>query len=579
MKTKRKFLSALFVLCLLFTLLPMTTLAAENEVDTWDGTADTSWFDSSDVKDSYEIATAEQLAGLAKIVNSGEGADFAGKTFYLQKDLDLGGHEWTAIGNLPTASDGTAFYGNFDGQGHEIKNMTTTTQKVHNQLGLFGGVTGGTISNLHVTDATVVNTEEMYAGILACQASQATIISCSVSGTLTTTPLGGSNVGGMIGLAQGSTNVIGCSSSATIIDYVTKWTGHAIGGIIGAWAHTDNQDGFISDCYFNGKILFSEDSNVEIGQSGLTGGILGYHYISQNGTGDVVLNNCMTATSQIENAYTKSGEGNPPTWIMYNTESGAPQNCYWPDSADNWPPAVINLESNPTIIDTCGSSVKDFKDIALLEALKANAHQNVNWVIGIKHPTFDWDEQNIPANYKAVEEAVKTAQALNAELYTNYADVTQALEAVDWNKSKLEQAEVDKMAQDILDAVSALEYKPASYDKVTEAIKKAEALNKDEYTDFSKVEAAINSVVYGKNITEQDEVDAMAKAIEEAITALEKKPVQAEPDKNISSAGEASSPHTGDSSNLPLWITVMLTAAIVCIGTMLYIKKRHHKTK
>ena len=256
MKTKRKFLSSLFAFCLLFTLIPMTTLAAENETDTWDGTADTSWFDSSDVKDSYEIATAEQLAGLAEIVNSGEGADFAGKTFYLQKDLDLGGHEWTAIGNLPTASDGTAFYGNFDGQGHEIKNMTTTTQKVHNQLGLFGGVTGGTISNLHVTDATVVNTSEMYAGILACQTSQATIISCSVSGTLTTTPLGGSNVGGVIGLAQGSTNVIGCSSSATIIDYVTSWTGHAIGGIIGAWVHTDDQNGFISDCYFNGKILF-----------------------------------------------------------------------------------------------------------------------------------------------------------------------------------------------------------------------------------------------------------------------------------------------------------------------------------
>lgn len=161
---------------------------------------------------------------------------------------------------------------------------------------------------------------------------------------------------------------------------------------------------------------------------------------------------------------------------MYNTESGAPQNCYWPDSADNWPPAIINLESNPTIIDTCGSSVKDFKDTALLEALKANAHQNVNWVIGIKHPTFDWDEQNIPANYKAVEEAVKTAQALNAELYTNYADVTQALEAVDWNKSKLEQAEVDKMAQAILDAVSALEYKPASYDKVAGSDKKSRVL-------------------------------------------------------------------------------------------------------
>lgn len=70
----------------------------------------------------------------------------------------------------------------------------------------------------------------------------------------------------------------------------------------------------------------------------------------------------------------------------------------------------------------------------------------------------------------------------------------------------------------------------------------------------------------------------MAKAIEEA-TALEKKPVQTDPDKEISSASEVSSPHTGNNSNLSLWIAVMLTAAIVWGGTMLYIKKRHHKTK
>ena len=52
---------------------------------------------------------------------------------------------------------------------------------------------------------------------------------------------------------------------------------------------------------------------------------------------------------------------------------------------------------------------------------------------------------------------------------------------------------------------------------------KANALNKDDYKDFSAVEAAINAVVRGKNITEQSEVDAMAKAIEDAIAALQYK--------------------------------------------------------
>ena len=69
----------------------------------------------------------------------------------------------------------------------------------------------------------------------------------------------------------------------------------------------------------------------------------------------------------------------------------------------------------------------------------------------------------------------------------------------------------------------AMTYLPADYTKVDEAIAKANALNKDNYKDFSAVEAAVNAVVRDKNITEQSEVDAMAKAIEDAIAALQYK--------------------------------------------------------
>lgn len=69
----------------------------------------------------------------------------------------------------------------------------------------------------------------------------------------------------------------------------------------------------------------------------------------------------------------------------------------------------------------------------------------------------------------------------------------------------------------------AMTYLPADYTKVDEAIAKANALDKDDYKDFSGVEAAVNAVVRDKNITEQSEVDAMAKAIEDAIAALQYK--------------------------------------------------------
>lgn len=69
----------------------------------------------------------------------------------------------------------------------------------------------------------------------------------------------------------------------------------------------------------------------------------------------------------------------------------------------------------------------------------------------------------------------------------------------------------------------AMTYLPADYTKVDAAIAKANALNKDDYKDFSGVEAAVNAVARDKNITEQSEVDAMAKAIEDAIAALQYK--------------------------------------------------------
>ena len=64
----------------------------------------------------------------------------------------------------------------------------------------------------------------------------------------------------------------------------------------------------------------------------------------------------------------------------------------------------------------------------------------------------------------------------------------------------------------------------ADYSKVDEAIAKANVLNKDDYIDFKAVTLAIDAVVRDKDYTEQSAVDSMAKAIEDAIKALQLKP-------------------------------------------------------
>ena len=177
------------------------------------------------------------------------------------------------------------------------------------------------------------------------------------------------------------------------------------------------------------------------------------------------------------------------------------------------------------------------------------------------------------ADYTKVDAAIAKANALNKNDYKDFSDVEAAVNAVVRDKNITEQTEVNAMAKAIEDAIAALQYKDADYTKVDAAIAKANALNKNDYKDFSGVEAAVNAVVRGKNITEQSEVDKMAKAIEDAIAALEKKPASTKPGTSDKS------PQTGDTSNLTLWIALLLASAGAVTATTLYDRKKKHSVK
>ena len=174
------------------------------------------------------------------------------------------------------------------------------------------------------------------------------------------------------------------------------------------------------------------------------------------------------------------------------------------------------------------------------------------------------------ADYTKVDAAIAKANALKKDDYKDFSNVEDAVKAVVRGKNITEQSEVDKMAKAIEDAIAALKYKDADYTKVDAAIAKANALNKNDYKDFSGVEAAVKAVVRGKNITEQSEVDKMAKTIEDAIAALEKKPASTKPGTSDKS------PQTGDTSNLALWIALLLVSGGAAIGTTVVSRKKKH---
>lgn len=186
------------------------------------------------------------------------------------------------------------------------------------------------------------------------------------------------------------------------------------------------------------------------------------------------------------------------------------------------------------------------------------------------------------ADYTEVDAAIAKANAINADLYKNYADVTAAVNAVDRSKNFKQQADVDLMANAINDAIAALEYKDADYSRVDAAIAKANSLDRNDYKDFTAVDVAVAAVVRDKNITEQSEVDAMATAIFNAVSDLEYKDTNnntENKDKDNKKSAPApstdykKSPQTGTADTM-LWAALLLISGGIITTATSHAKRK-----
>lgn len=141
------------------------------------------------------------------------------------------------------------------------------------------------------------------------------------------------------------------------------------------------------------------------------------------------------------------------------------------------------------------------------------------------------------ADYSKLNAQVEKAKSLNRNLYIEESllKVDAIIDSIVYDLTAAHQDKVDKMTENLIQAMNDLIYKKADYSKVDEAVKKANALNRAEYKDFTKVDAAIKAIDRDKDITKQAEVDAMANAIEKAIQELEKnpKPTPLQPSKEV----------------------------------------------
>ena len=467
---KKKITSLALVLALCLSLLPTAAFAEGTSVDNWDGSADTNWYTSAPDASEYHISTAEQLAGLAQLVNADPGTtNFSGKTSYLENDLNLSGHEWISIGTVLGGDyPEYSFCGVFDGKGHVISNLYSHESYIegadesHNLLrnALFGSVHNGEVKNLGVADAEIwIDPKDDSAagkGILVDWMGKSKITNCWTSGSIYSGTKTEKNIGGIVGITMQGCTISGCYSTATLTGNFTNSEGYykdpnnlppdTIGGIVGA-----RFDGSltVTDCWFDGKIVVNSIQAA-------VGGIVGCIATGDNSVGgsvgdaNIVTKNCMVTTTNVG-----ADKGKKTCWVAYAPDKTV-KNCYWPNDGTYNPSLLADVGGASN--EEQGTAVSDFTSEKVLAGLRENAGTDVKWVAGITHPTFAWDKWHISADYSAVDEALKNVpKDLSRYTDASVATLNEAIAAVGArDKNVTQQEEVNAMAQAIQEAIDGL---------------------------------------------------------------------------------------------------------------------------
>ena len=235
----------------------------------WNGSWDDTWFDNNET--DFYIYTAEQLAGVAKLVNEGT-TKFSGKTIHLMADIWLNAdgstdNNWIPIGGSPTATDemtgGTVqdFSGNFNGNNHLIYNLYVDKGNYYH-AGLFGCVTGAgsgtvrTIENLGLINPHVKSRGMMGALIGFFKRwvyGDYYVKNCMVIDATVEAPVAdkNNNIAGIVGATYNAYGTIYVQNCAVTGDF----SGNFVGGIAGNGTRAN-----ISNCYFAGDITSYADS-------------------------------------------------------------------------------------------------------------------------------------------------------------------------------------------------------------------------------------------------------------------------------------------------------------------------------
>ena len=215
------------------------TYELEPEADTWDGTADTTWYNDEDTE--FTITTAEQLAGFADLVDGDN--TFAGKTVKLGRNIDLAATdengEPVSFDPIGSYRKEAGFNGTFDGQGYTISNMYQHYDALSNSyyysdlgLGLFGAVEDATIKDLVIDNAVIYGYSSMCGTVSATAYGESTFENITVTNTVIADYQ--YYAGGIVGWASGNQQYVNCNVDKTTT-VGAEWGDfdNSTGGLIG----------------------------------------------------------------------------------------------------------------------------------------------------------------------------------------------------------------------------------------------------------------------------------------------------------------------------------------------------------
>ena len=265
---------------------------------------------------AYQIATAEQLARLAYLINSSSNSTYNDLYYVQTADIDLSAHYWDPIGNYGSSS--YYFRGNYNGGGYTISGLYTQagSSSTFNYQGLFGYVYGTSSTSRAVIYDIVITESEIqgyqYVGGIAGYANYLNIFDCTNNATISAY----SSVGGIVGSARNS-EMYNCNNAGIIIG-----TNNYVGGIVGNYSSN-----WLYNCY----------NTADVSGYDYVGGIAGYKNLYENRTagtnycfnlGDISGNSYVGGIIGYNNRYAPPGSITSLDVELMSTTSAGVNDCY-----------------------------------------------------------------------------------------------------------------------------------------------------------------------------------------------------------------------------------------------------------